>query len=149
MATSKAFIEVEDWVRRTWMLETFGQRFNRERLRLRSGGVFDFDAVSSDERVIGVISGSSGRAKNGREAKPKMNKIRSDILFLLLADADRRLVIFADEPLYAMAAKEKQEGRLPSEVELHYAPLPTELRAKLSAAQKAASIEITGEEESA
>ena len=54
MADTRVQLEVEDWVRRNWMPEQYGIRFSRERLRLRSGGVFDFDAVSEAIKTAGV-----------------------------------------------------------------------------------------------
>src|ERR1022692_2333744 len=46
MADTRVRLEVEDSVRRNWMAAEFGTKSSRERLPLRSGGVFDFDAVS-------------------------------------------------------------------------------------------------------
>jgi hypothetical protein len=43
------------------MPQRFGQRFNRDRVRLTSGGVFDFDAVGADGTTIGTISTSSAK----------------------------------------------------------------------------------------
>ncbi|MBV9182901.1 MAG: hypothetical protein JO356_16450 [Acidobacteria bacterium] len=52
MADTRIQPEVEDWVRLEWMPAQYGTRFSRERLRLRSGGVFDFDAVSKDGPLL-------------------------------------------------------------------------------------------------
>lgn len=46
MAGTRVQLDVEDWVRRNWMASHFEMKFSRERLPLRSGGVFDFDARS-------------------------------------------------------------------------------------------------------
>jgi hypothetical protein len=51
MADTRIQLEVEDWVRRDWMPTQDGAKFSRERLRLRSGGVFDFDAVNEDQSI--------------------------------------------------------------------------------------------------
>lgn len=58
MADTRVQLEVEDWVRREWMPGKFGQSFYRERVGLSSGGVCDFDAVSSDKNVVAAISTS-------------------------------------------------------------------------------------------
>jgi len=64
VAITRVQLEVEDWVRREWMPKQFGQRFRRERMTLRSGGVFDFDAVSEDDAIIASIS-TSGASTSG------------------------------------------------------------------------------------
>ena len=56
MADTRVQLEVEDWVRKQWMPSEFGQRFSRERVRLDSGGMFDFDAVSADESTVATNS---------------------------------------------------------------------------------------------
>ena len=96
MADTRCQVECEDWVRREWMPAVFGQPFYRERVQLTSGGVFDFDAVSSDKTIIASISTSGSRTASGKYATGKMMKLRSDILFLLMTNAVRRLVILCE-----------------------------------------------------
>lgn len=88
MADTRVQLEVEDWVRREWMPRQFGQRFSRERVSLSPGGVFDFDAVGEDGRVVATISTSGAKTSGGKNAVGKMLKVRSDIYFLLLAKAE-------------------------------------------------------------
>ncbi|HYT19398.1 MAG TPA: hypothetical protein VEW05_04110 [Candidatus Polarisedimenticolia bacterium] len=78
MAQTGVQLEVEDWVRREWLPKEFGQRFTRERLGLTSGGVFDFDAVSADEKIVASISTSAARTARGNLAVGKLTKIRSE-----------------------------------------------------------------------
>ena len=99
MADTGVQLEVEDWVRREWLPREFGQRFSRERLKLTPGGVFDFDAVSADEKIVASISTSASRTATGKLAVGKLTKIRSDMLFLLMASCDQRLVILTDETM--------------------------------------------------
>ncbi len=141
MANSKTFLIAEDWIRRQWMSQQFGQRFSRERLQLRPGGLFDFDAVSADHRIAAVISASGGRTRSGKDAGPKLQKIRSDILFLMMADVDRRLVVFADSDMFRLAAAERDACRLPTEIELLLADLPDELKRTLITAREDAANE--------
>ena len=61
------------------MASHLGMRFSRERLLLRSGGVFDFDAVSEDHSVVATISTSGYRTSRGKHAVGKILKLRSDI----------------------------------------------------------------------
>ena len=58
MADTRVQLEVEDWVWQAWMPQHFGISFYRERLKIRSGGVFDFDAVSADRTIVATISTS-------------------------------------------------------------------------------------------
>lgn len=138
MADSRAYNKAEDWIRKEWMPEKFGMRFSRERLALSSGGNFEFDAVSHDENVAALISCSSGITKSGRAALPKLNKIRSDCLFLLMAALERRVLLFSDEALFQLVSGEKKSGRFPQNIELYHAPLPTEFRDALATARQAA-----------
>jgi hypothetical protein len=55
MADTRVQLEVEDWVRRNWMDKKYGQQFSRDRVKLSSGGVFDFDAVSQDGKIAAAI----------------------------------------------------------------------------------------------
>lgn len=78
MADTRIQIEVEDWVRLNWMPQQFGQKFCRERLPLSSGGVFDFDAVSEDRKIVATISTSGAKTVTGKHAVGKLLKIRSE-----------------------------------------------------------------------
>src|SRR6266404_9696240 len=81
MAHTGVQLEVEDWVRREWLPQEFGQRFSRERLKLTPGGFFDFDAVSADEKIVASISTSAARTATGnheRHASLKSNRSHND-----------------------------------------------------------------------
>lgn len=75
------------------MPHQFGKKFFRERLSLRSGGVFDFDAVSEDQSVVATISTSGSKTPGIKNAVGKILKLRSDMLFLILVHADRRVIV--------------------------------------------------------
>ena len=61
MADTRIQLEVEDWVRRNWLAARYGEAFSRERMKLVTGGVFDFDAVSQDGGTVACISTSGSR----------------------------------------------------------------------------------------
>jgi hypothetical protein len=142
MADTRVQSEVEDWVRREWMATTLGQRFSKERVKLRSGGVFEFDAVSNDFQVIATISTSSGNTSSGKRGVGKFMKIRSDMYFLLLAPAGRRLVILTEPDMHQACCAEKDSGRVPEEIEFILAEIPPDLRHRLEAAKRVASEEV-------
>jgi hypothetical protein len=143
VADTTVQLEVEDWVRRTWLPQKFGQKFHRERLRLSAGGLFDFDAVSEDEKVIAVISTSGAKTRRGRSGAGKLMKIRSDVYFLLLVeDAKRRIVVFTEKDMLDRFNREQQAGRVPREIDSYLAEIPAELRRRLEAARKASIDEV-------
>src|SRR5687767_2344155 len=102
MANTGAQGDVEDWVRRVWMPLQFGQQFRKERLRLLSGGVFEFDAVSPDDRIVASISTSCGVTSGGKHPAGKVNKLRGDVLFLTMVAADRRIIVLTDRAMHSI-----------------------------------------------
>lgn len=66
MADTHVQLEIEDWVRRNWMEAEFGQTFHRDRVKLSSGGVFDFDAASYDKGIAASISTAGARTSSGK-----------------------------------------------------------------------------------
>jgi hypothetical protein len=144
MADTRIQLEVEDWVRRNWMAEQLGMRFIRERLPLRSGGVFDFDAVSEDRSIVATISTSGSKTAGGKHAVGKILKLRSDMLFLTMVNAKRRLIVLTEQDMRHQCEKEATSGRVPPEIEFICATIPDELRARLLAARSKASAESLG-----
>ncbi len=142
MADTRVQLEVEDWVRREWMPTKFGMQFSREQVRLSSGGVCDFDAVSADGKIVAAISTSGALTANSKYAVGKMLKIRSDMYFLLLAQAERRLVVLTERNMYERCVKEVSGGPVPSSTEFIHAAIPDELDARLRASRSVASLGV-------
>jgi len=124
MTDARVQLEVEDWVRRNWMPKEYGMSFQRNRLRLRSGGVFDFDAVSADRTIAATISTSSAKTSGSKHAVGKIQKLRSDMLFLTMVEAQRRIIVLTERVMYEQYLREKQGGRVPPEIEFANAELP-------------------------
>jgi len=141
VADTRIQLEVEDWVRRNWMASHFGVRFSRERMSLRSGGVFDFDAVSEDRSIVATISTSGSRTFAGKYAVGKMLKLRSDMLFLTMVEAKRRVIVLTERDMCDQCEHEAEGGRVPPEIEFTCATIPDELRLRLVAARLRASEE--------
>jgi len=142
MADTRCQVECEGWVRREWMPTFFGQSFHRERMPLRSGGVFDFDAVSADKTIVASISTSGARTARGKHAVGKLMKLRSDMLFLLLSEAPRKVIILCESDMHALCEREREGGRVPKDIEFVHATLPEELATRLVAARKLGSDEV-------
>lgn len=144
MADTRVQLEVEDWVRENWMRERFGQNFNRSRVKLSAGGVFDFDALSDDGKTVACISTSSAKTAGGKHAVGKLMKIRSDMLFLLMAvGVQRRMLVVTEKNMYDLCVKEQASGRAPDNIEFVLAEIPDALRGKLIAARALASKEVS------
>jgi hypothetical protein len=143
MADTRCQLECEDWVRLRWLPPKFGQQFHRERLQLSSGGMFDFDAVSADQTIAATISTSGAVTASGKLAVGKVMKLRSDMLFLMLAARPKSLMVLTEEDMYRLCLKERQGGRVPSEIEFLYAELPSELSERLRIARRTASFEVS------
>src|SRR5579884_4396618 len=143
MADTRCQLECEDWVRLNVLPQRFGQPFHRERLKLSSGGVFDFDAVSADRQIAATISTSGATTASGKDAVGKVMKLRSDMLFLLLAERPKSLVVLTERDVYDLCLRERQGGRVPTAIEFLYAELPADLAARLRMARSASSSEVS------
>lgn len=143
MADTHVQTEVEDWVRREWMPKKFGQRFQRERLKPTSGGVFEFNAVSADKKIVSTISTSGSITASGKHGVGKMFKIRSDMYFLLLTQAERRIVILTERDMFIEWGKEIEKGRVPGTIEFMHVQIPRELDEKLRVSRGRASREVS------
>jgi hypothetical protein len=119
----------------------FGKKFARERVPLRSGGVFDFDAVSEDGSIVATISTSGSKTSGMKNAAGKILKLRSDMLFLTMVEAERRIIVLTEKDMFDQCKKESAGGRVPPEIEFVCAAIPEELRARLITARLKASAE--------
>ncbi len=122
----------------------FWPEFLSRAFAIRSGGVFDFDAVSADKSIVAVISTSGAKTSGGKYAVGNTPKIRSDILFLTMVDAERRVVVLTERDMYEQCLKEAKGGRVPPEVEFAYAPLCDDINSRLLIARQACSTESLG-----
>ena len=143
MADTRVQLQAEDWVRCEWLPRQFNQQFRRERLRLSAGGVFDFDAVSADDTIVANISTSSGVTAGSKNPAAKIQKLRADMLFLLMIQVKKRLIILTEKDMYELCRKEKVNGRVPDEIDFLLAELPVALAAALKEAKKKASNEVS------
>jgi hypothetical protein len=87
------------------MTKEFSEPFYRERVRLTSGGVFYFDAVKRDGTVVATISTSGGTTSSGKLATGALMKLRSDMLFLTLAEPKRALLILTERQAFDLCRK--------------------------------------------
>jgi len=143
VADTSVQLEVEEWVRSNWMPAHFDKSFLGKRLRLTSGGAFDFDAVSDDNEIVATISTAGAFTASGRRGVGKIHKIRSDIYFLLLAEIKRKVVVLTEKDMFDVWIGEIESGRVPDSIEIVLSDIPNELREKLEASRQKASKEVT------
>ena len=145
MAETKTQLEIEDWIQREWLSGKFRQRFIKDTVRLTSGGMFEFDAVSVDESIVACISTSGLTTSGGKPGSGKRHKIRSDLFFLLLTPSSKqRLMVFTEQDMYEFWLKEQKNGRVPRDIQFLIAAIPMELREKLSHAKAKSAEEVSG-----
>jgi len=136
--------EVERWIRQNWLPREHGQAFHCRELRLTPGGFFEFDAVSDDCKIAVTISTSGSQTASGKRGSGKLQKIRADPLFLMMAEVIRRVLLFTEADMYELCKREKENGRLPATLEFALvADLPAGLRERLCGARKVASREVS------
>jgi hypothetical protein len=143
MADSRIQHEAEQWVVDQALPAMFGQPFAKRRLKLEWGGVFEFDGVSEDQRIVTCVSTSAGRTASGKNPSGKIVKIKADTLYLLAATAERRLLVFTERLMMNMFEREQASGRFPPSIELVLISLPEELQARLDVTRALASSEVS------
>lgn len=122
----------------------YGQPFSRERIRLSSGGDHSFAAVSADRRIVGTICTGAASTASGKLAVGKLNKVRADLYFLLLAEADRKFVVAVQPIMRGLLTAERDEyKRIPSSIEIVEADIPSDLADRLRRSQADASAEVS------
>lgn len=143
MAISRSQLEVEEWIRSIELSRLYGQPFHHGALRLKSGGIFNFDAISEDGCIVANISTSGAKTAQGKHASGKIQKIRADMLFLLMAPADKRLIVLTERDMFDFWEAEKRNGRVPVEIGFLHVDLPVELSKLLQEARRVASEEVS------
>jgi hypothetical protein len=143
MADTTFHVTVENWVREKWMADKLGQPFMKRCVRLLSGGAFEFDGVSADGSTVACISTSPHKTSSGRNGMGKFFKLRSDMLYLVMADGvTRRLLVLTERCMYEACLRERKNGRLPLDVEFLLAELPADLREMLARSRERAPLEV-------
>jgi hypothetical protein len=143
MANSQVQLQAEKWVCEVWLPEKYGQTFRPTRLRLETGGYFNFDAVSEDNSIVANISTSSAFTAGGRGPAAKIQKLRADMLFLLMMDVPKRFIVLTEKDMYELCLRKKVNGRVPNEIEFLHALLPAAYVNELQKAKKIASEEVS------
>ena len=144
MADTSAQREIDKWITETFLPKKTGEGFSAQSLPLESGGSHRFAAVNSTGRKVGVVCTGSAMTAGGKLATGKLMKIRADMYFLLLAQADERFLVFVDQSMYSLMLKERQTGKVPKNIQFMLVDdLPEALAEALRQSQQAASEEVS------
>ena len=139
--------EVESYVREE-LAKRFETALEERGVPLKDvigNGKFKFDAVDADITIAVNISTSSLRTTSGMIGMGKVHKIRSDMLYLLLADLKepgKRVIAFTQKCMYDYFQKKQNNGRVPCKIELEHVELPPKLQDKLELSRQRAAKEV-------
>jgi hypothetical protein len=147
MADTAAYLQAERWVREKGLPYKFpGHTFVSKGLQVgtrRDGSPrsFEFDAVSTDGSIVALVKGSSGLTAGGKQPVAKTKDAYTDLLFLSLVQAERRLLVLTD-PQFHRIFEKVSDGRIPPGVEVLHIPLPRDVQARVDLARHKASREM-------
>lgn len=143
MADTSVQRNVEEWIREKWLSDRFRQKFQKKRVALTAGGTFEFDGVSEDGNVVANISTSSLKTVSGKWGSGKVNKIRSDIYFLVLATGvAKRLMLLTERDMFKAWLLEQDRGRVPNCIQFRHVDISADLDAELEDSRQQASDEV-------
>lgn len=126
---------------REMLKATFGQGFSSQILTLLGGATREFDAVSSDGRIVASIKSSSGLTSGGKFPGGKVNGCIADLYYLSLLRVPVRQLILTNPEFFAIFTK-RMRGAVAPGIDVVLLPLPAELQAEVDAIVLAASEEI-------
>ena len=113
-----------------------------EHSRPRADGRLEID--NEDRSIVATISTSGSKTSGMKSAVGKILKLRSDMLFLAMVQAARRVIVLSETDMFNQCEKESTGGRVPPEIEFVCAEIPDEVRTRLIAARLKASRESVG-----
>jgi hypothetical protein len=133
--------DVEDYVRGV-LVERHHQAFEARRMRLRSGGTHEFDAVSADRRIVVSIKSASGLTAAGKNPSGKIKDCIAELYFLSLVDAPVRALILTTPEFHQLFVKQ-MVGAVAEGLRVECCPLPAELQEQVNEVVRQASVEVS------
>lgn len=133
--------EVEDYVR-SELAQRFDQPISKARIKLRTGGSHEFDAVSSDGTVVASVKSASGRTSGGRAPAGKIKDSIAELYYLSLVEAPTRLLVLTT-PEFFDIFRRTTEGAVADGIEVVCIPLPPEMQQQVDAVKRKASEEVS------
>jgi hypothetical protein len=143
MANTEIQHKVENWVRVNFLGRKYNCSFIEKNVPLIWGGVFKFDAVSENGKIVASISTSGAYTASGKPGIGKRHKLLADTLFLLnVKDVAKIMLIFTEKNMRDQFEEERKRGRFPHNIDLIVVDLPVQLRASLMESRQKASQEV-------
>lgn len=124
MADTRDFLKVEKWYREKLAKENPNYHISKEKVPLSNWGdkgYFECDVVIRNEKTIvevQCLSCSGAKTANGKNGSGKLLKIKADALMLTGIKCKRKVLAFTEKSMYSKVLSEKENGRLPKEIEL-------------------------------
>jgi len=141
--------EIEPWFRSRFVAARHpGREVSQDRIALKWGGMFEFDAVVVNEgniEAVYLLSCSDYQTRTGKPGAGKLHKIKGDILMLLGAPTKERVLAFTGKSMFERVRKEQERGRIPSEIRLEWVDLPPELARIVRAVKERSEEEVSPE----
>jgi hypothetical protein len=132
--------EVERFVRDK-LYHEYGVDFSSHMLTLPTGGTHEFDAVSSDKKIVAAIKTASGKTSGGKNPSAKIRDIEAELYYFMLVQAARKILVLTNPSFFDIVTK-RLKGRLHPDIEIKLVELSEEIKAKVDAVQKTASDEM-------
>lgn len=141
--TSYLRYTVEPWVRDR-LRERYGHDFGPRVLPLEPGGSHEFDAVSSDGRIVASIKANSGLTSGGNHPTGKVATCLNEVYFLTLVDADERLLVLTNPNFHAIFTR-AAAGQIARGVKVELLELPSDMQRVVDGVTELASKEMSRE----
>ena len=145
MANTLNLRKIDDWINDEQLPKLWpGKKFKSCQVKLKWGGLFKFNAVSDDGKVVICISTSSSKTAKGKSATSKYQKIMTDALFLLNVEGEVEIaMVFTEKDMKLHFDKAVSQGRFPPNIKLLFIELGHDLQTIVVETRKAASIETS------
>jgi hypothetical protein len=127
---------------RDWLKSQYGAEFGKNSLPLRDcEGKHEFDAVSSDGKIVAEIKTASGPTSGRNHPSGKRASAFEQLYFLSLATADLKLLVITDAEFFEIM-KARTRGVVPVDIKLVKCILPLHLAEIVQSITSEASKEI-------
>jgi len=127
---------------RSWLKDQYAVEFGKNALPLRDcEGKHEFDAVSSNGKIVAEIKTASGWTSGGKHPSGKRASAFEQLYFLSLVEADNKLLIITDADFFEIM-KGRTAGIVPTNIKLVKCPLPPHLAEIVHSITNEASKEI-------
>ena len=143
MADTSVQRDIAEWIRTTWLQETYHQTFQKSSVKLSLGGAHEFSAVSSDNNIVACISTSELKSPSNNKGAGKVKNIWADLYFLIHVEVNERMVLFTEQDMFAHFEQEAARGKVPKTIRFYHVPITDEhLCDQLKASRTRASKEV-------